>query len=75
VIDIISSKEFKELLYKSLLDSKWEISQFQNKLKEQYKKAWGSSEWLDIRLAKEYTNIIVNNMIDTLQEADEQEER
>lgn len=64
----IESKKFKELLVKSLLDSKLEISKFQNELKEKYKNAWGGSEYLDKRLAKEYTRIIVDHMIDIMQE-------
>ena len=70
----IDSKEFRELLTKSLLNSKLEISSFQRELKEKYKKAWGGSEWLDSRLAKEYTRIIVDNMIDLVQEKDFEKE-
>ena len=66
---VLRSDEFKELLYESLLDSKKEVSEFAETLKKQYKKAWGGSDWLEKRLAKEYTRIIIDHMIDRIQES------
>lgn len=66
--DLLTSKKFKDLLEQALLDSRLDIAKFQNELKKQYKKAWGSSDWLDKRLAREYTKFIVDNMIAAIQE-------
>jgi len=75
---IISSDEFRALLYQALLDSRKEISALTTDLKKQYNKAWGDSEWLEKRLAKAYTSLIIDHILDIIQEAelnDVEEER
>lgn len=64
----ITSKEFKELMVEALLDSRLDISSFQRELKQQYKKSWGASEWLENRLSKEFARIIIDHMISIIQE-------
>ena len=76
MIGIISSPEFREILRQALLNSRPEISALAEKLKKQYNKAWGGSEFIEKRLAKEYSCIIIDQMLDILQsnEIDEQQE-